>query len=41
MLIKLIVIAIQAEYALTPDLIPQASSLLTYLQLLGAVVGIS
>ncbi|CCA75585.1 related to aflatoxin efflux pump AFLT [Serendipita indica DSM 11827] len=34
-------VAIQAEYADTPALIPQASSMLTYLQLLGAVVGIS
>lgn len=34
-------IAIQAEYANVPELIPQASSLVTYLQLLGAVCGIS
>lgn len=34
-------VAIQAEYADSPDLIPQASSLMTFLQLLGAVCGIS
>ncbi|KAG8797492.1 hypothetical protein FRC17_007729, partial [Serendipita sp. 399] len=34
-------IAIQADYAKEADLIPQASSLLTYIQLLGAVCGIS
>ncbi|KAG8794817.1 hypothetical protein FRC17_008229, partial [Serendipita sp. 399] len=34
-------VAIQAEYAKEADLIPQASSLLTYIQLLGAVCGIS
>lgn len=36
-----VVIAIQAEYADVQELIPQASSLLTYLQLLGAAIGIS
>ena len=35
------VVAIQAEYAHTPQLIAQASSLVTYMQLLGAVCGIS
>lgn len=39
--VGIVVVAIQAEYADAPDLIPQASSLLTYLQLLGAVCGIS
>ncbi|CAG7852110.1 Putative HC-toxin efflux carrier TOXA [Serendipita indica DSM 11827] len=38
---QLPVMAIQAEYADTPNLIPQASSLLTFLQLLGGVVGIA
>ncbi|KAG8815924.1 hypothetical protein FRC19_000679 [Serendipita sp. 401] len=38
---QLPVMAIQAEYADTPELIPQASSLLTFLQLLGGVVGIA
>lgn len=33
--------AVQAEYAFEPELIPQASSLLTFLQLLGGVVGIA
>ncbi|PVF94124.1 ABC transporter [Serendipita vermifera] len=33
--------AIQAEYADEPSLIPQASSLVTFLQLLGGVVGIA
>jgi EmrB/QacA subfamily drug resistance transporter len=38
---QLPVMAIQAEYADEPALIPQASSLLTFLQLLGGVVGIA
>lgn len=35
------IVSIQAEYAFSPELIPQASSLVTYMQLLGAVCGIS
>lgn len=35
------VTAIQADYAYEPHLIPQASSLMTYLQLLGGVCGIT
>lgn len=38
---QLPVMAIQAEYADQPDLIPQGSSLLTFLQLLGGVVAIA
>jgi hypothetical protein len=38
---SLLVIAIQAEFALEPSLIPQASSLLSFLQLLGGAVGIA
>jgi len=38
---QLPVMAIQAEYADEPELIPQASSLLTFLQLLGGVIGIA
>jgi hypothetical protein len=36
-----LVMAVQAEYAPEPELIPQASSLLTFLQLLGGVIGIA
>lgn len=38
---QLPVMAIQAEYAKKPELIPQASSLLTFFQLLGGVIGIA
>lgn len=38
---QLPVMAVQAEYAYEPELIPQASSLLTFLQLLGGVIGIA
>jgi len=38
---QLPIMAIQAEYAPEPELIPQASSLLTFLQLLGGVIGIA
>ncbi|KAG8810908.1 hypothetical protein FRC17_002709 [Serendipita sp. 399] len=41
MAFQLPVMATQAEYADEPELIPQASSLLTFLQLLGGVVGIA
>jgi len=33
--------AVQAEYVYEPELIPQASSLLTFVQLLGGVIGIA
>ncbi|KAG8842708.1 hypothetical protein FRB91_003980 [Serendipita sp. 411] len=39
--LQLPVVALQAEYAEKPELIPQATSLLTFLQLLGGVVGIA
>jgi MFS family permease len=38
---QLPVMAIQAEYATEPELLPQASSLLTFLQLMGGVIGIA
>lgn len=38
---QLPLMAVQAEYAPEPELIPQASSLLTFLQLLGGVIGIA
>jgi hypothetical protein len=38
---QLPVMSIQAEYAKKPELIPQASSLLTFFQLLGGVIGIA
>jgi EmrB/QacA subfamily drug resistance transporter len=41
MAFQLPVMAIQAEYAKKPELIPQASSLLTFFQLLGGVIGIA
>ncbi|KAG8848813.1 hypothetical protein FRB91_010479 [Serendipita sp. 411] len=39
--LQLPVVTLQAEYAEKPELIPQATSLLTFLQLLGGVVGIA
>jgi hypothetical protein len=33
--------AVQAEYALEVELIPQASSVLSFFQLLGGVIGIA
>ncbi|KAG8816578.1 hypothetical protein FRC17_000269, partial [Serendipita sp. 399] len=41
MVFQLPIMAVQAEYAYEPELIPQASSLLTFLQLVGGVVGIA
>jgi hypothetical protein len=41
MAFQLPVMAVQAEYSTEPELIPQASSLLTFLQLLGGVIGIA
>jgi len=41
MAFQLPVMAIQAEYADEVELVPQASSLLTFLQLLGGVIGIA
>lgn len=41
MAFQLPVMAVQAEYADETELIPQASSLLTFLQLLGGVIGIA
>jgi hypothetical protein len=38
---QLPIMAIQAEYADEPELIPQASSTLTFFQLLGGVIGIA
>jgi MFS family permease len=38
---QLPLMAIQAEYADKPELIPQASSLLSFLQLIGGVIGIA
>lgn len=38
---QLPLMAVQAEYALLPELIAQASSLLSFLQLIGGVVGIA
>ncbi|KAG9028011.1 hypothetical protein FS842_004823 [Serendipita sp. 407] len=41
MAFQLPIMAVQAEYADEPEIIPQASSLLTFLQLLGGVIGIA